>query len=229
MTEFAAAAGKPAIYVSRRGAFAPCADALFLSAPRDGYASSHNQRLEFLGDAVLRSFIPARFLLIAPDFRRRTRARFPRRALRLSAHRRSPSTPVRFMSARAFFSGNGEIVTGGADRDSILADAMEAIIGAVYLDGGEKAAKTLIAAAAFAGLRSRDPSGKEARRQNDASACLSGRGRRALCDRWAKAGPITPSISSRKRAFGRPRDRTGRGDKQKTRGAQRGARRAFQA
>ncbi len=40
--------------------------------------------------------------------------------------------------------GKGEIATGGANRDSILSDAFEAIIGAIYLDGGFTSAKEFI-------------------------------------------------------------------------------------
>lgn len=40
--------------------------------------------------------------------------------------------------------GKGEDMTGGRDRDSILSDALEAVIGSIYLDGGIEAAKTFI-------------------------------------------------------------------------------------
>lgn len=40
--------------------------------------------------------------------------------------------------------GKGEIATGGANRDSILSDAFEAVIGAIYLDGGFTSAKEFI-------------------------------------------------------------------------------------
>ena len=103
--------------------------------------SSHNQRLEFLGDAVLQLYSST--LLYA---------RFPQANESMLSHARAALVCEQALAvyARALhvgpclLLGNGEIVTGGADRDSILADAMEAIIGAVYLDGGEKAAKTLI-------------------------------------------------------------------------------------
>lgn len=44
----------------------------------------------------------------------------------------------------ALLLGKGEAATGGADKQSILADALEAVVGAVYLDGGSDAARAVI-------------------------------------------------------------------------------------
>jgi len=101
----------------------------------------HNERLEFLGDSVLNCVIAQ--LLFAKDQNRpegdlsRIRANLVNQqtlfeiaaGLNLGEHLRL---------------GEGEIKSGGARRPSILADAIEALIGAVFLDGGfESAAKVV--------------------------------------------------------------------------------------
>lgn len=103
--------------------------------------TSHNQRLEFLGDAVLQLYSSA-FLY----------ARFPQANESALSQARAALVCEEALAgyARAMhvgdclLLGNGEMHTGGNDRDSILADTMEAIIGAIYLDGGEVPARTLI-------------------------------------------------------------------------------------
>src|SRR6185437_12376058 len=90
--------------------------------------------------------------------------------------------------------GEGEFRSGGADRASILADAMEAVFGAVFLDGGYEAARGTIDAAYGDLLRDADPAvlGKIPRR-----ACRNG------CRR---AGCRCPSTRSSRRAAMRTRN-----------------------
>lgn len=93
----------------------------------------HNERLEFLGDAVLGLVITQRLYQQFPDIPEgdlsRLRARLVRRET-LAAVARSLEL------GNLIKLGPGEKNTGGSRRDSILADAMEAVIGALYLDGG---------------------------------------------------------------------------------------------
>ena len=93
----------------------------------------NNERLEFLGDAIL-DFVIADLLYGGePDAHEG-------RLTRLRAHlvrRETLATVARDVHlGEALRLGPGELKSGGRDRDSILADALEAVIGAVYLDGG---------------------------------------------------------------------------------------------
>ncbi len=99
------------------------------------------ERLEFLGDAVLE--------LVSSDFLFREHAAMPEG--RLTQLRASlVCEPALAFCARDLdlekfiLLGRGEEVTGGRARDSIVSDVMEAVIGAVYLDGGMESAKAFI-------------------------------------------------------------------------------------
>ena len=103
---------------------------------RDNY-----ERLEFLGDSILNFVVTARlFELRAEDSEgdlSRLRSRVVRGAtLAKLAHRLELGEHIRL--------GEGELKSGGHKRDSILADALEAVFGAIYLDGGFEAGKTAV-------------------------------------------------------------------------------------
>jgi ribonuclease III len=107
---------------------------------QEGGAPS-NERLEFLGDAVLG--------LVVAEF---TYGRFPEFAEGKLAKIRSATVNARALAQVAealgigdvLLLGKGEEASGGRAKASILADALEAVIGAVYLDGGWGAAEPLI-------------------------------------------------------------------------------------
>jgi len=93
----------------------------------------NNERLEFLGDAVL-DFVVADLLYQAePDAHEG-------RLTRLRAHlvrRETLSSIARDLNlGESLRLGPGELKSGGRGRDSILADALEGVIGAIYLDAG---------------------------------------------------------------------------------------------
>jgi ribonuclease-3 len=95
--------------------------------------SPHNERLEFLGDALLNLIIAEQLYARWPkaDEGAMTRARAERvRESTLAALARRLELGSRLTL------GPGEMKTGGHRRDSILADALEAVIAAFYLDGG---------------------------------------------------------------------------------------------
>jgi len=104
----------------------------------NGAVSEDNQRLEFLGDAVLG--------LLAADA---LMAQYPQAAEGELTKLKSAVTSGSALAARArgiglgehLRLGKGEAASGGADRDSNLEDALEALLGAVWLDGGLKAAR----------------------------------------------------------------------------------------
>lgn len=103
----------------------------------------HNERLEFLGDAVL-SLVAAETL-----YQRFSNAREGSLTrLRAALVRKETLAEVaRGLDLGAFLNlGPGELKSGGRDRDSILADAVEAVIGAVYLDSDLETARSRVLA-----------------------------------------------------------------------------------
>ncbi|MBE6910715.1 MAG: ribonuclease III [Ruminococcaceae bacterium] len=106
-----------------------------------GAEATSNERLEFLGDSVL-GFVTAEFL-----FRRRPdspEGELTRIRARLVCEESLYEVAQRIDLGRYLCLGHGEEAGGGRERASILADATEAVIAAVYLDGGIEAASALI-------------------------------------------------------------------------------------
>jgi len=105
------------------------------------HGARHNERLEFVGDAVLNCVVARALFERFPDLPEgdlsRVRASLVNRdALADVARRLELSGTIRL--------GEGELKSGGAERPSILADALEAIYGAVFLDSGFEAARGVI-------------------------------------------------------------------------------------
>lgn len=105
------------------------------------FGAEHNERLEFLGDAVLSlavsSLVYERFAASDEGDLTRVRAHLVREDSLQRLARGLGLPEVLRMS-------EGEARGGGADRPSILADALEAVIGAAFLDGGFEPAATLV-------------------------------------------------------------------------------------
>lgn len=121
---------------------------LKLAMTHSSYANEHNnsklennERLEFLGDAVLEltvsSFLYNEYKNVNEGELTKTRASMV-------------CEPTLFLCAQDInlsdfiLLGKGEEATGGRKRPSIVSDAMEALIGAIYLDSGIESAKTFI-------------------------------------------------------------------------------------
>jgi len=105
------------------------------------HSAPHNERLEFLGDSVLNCVVAAelfgRFGALPEGDLSRLRAHLVREeALHQVAQTLSLGDHLRL--------GEGELRSGGFARPSILADALEALIGAIFLDGGFAAAQGTI-------------------------------------------------------------------------------------
>ncbi|WP_370512904.1 ribonuclease III [Ottowia flava] len=105
------------------------------------FSADHNERLEFLGDSVLNLAVAhmlyeALGQLPEGDLSR-VRAQLVRQD---SLHRLAVDLGL----SPLLRLGEGELRSGGQRRPSILADALEAVIGAVYLDGGHAAADALV-------------------------------------------------------------------------------------
>lgn len=109
-------------------------------AEHAGYAS--NERLEFLGDAVLGMVVTDDIYALLPDAGEGHLSRV--RAAVVCAPALAEMA-AELDLGEVLLLGKGERASGGRDRPSILADAMEAVIGAVYLDGGMAAASDVVA------------------------------------------------------------------------------------
>ena len=104
-------------------------------------ASINNERLEFLGDGILNFIIAASLFEHYPDIDEGDLSR-----LRASlVNRDSLADIAKSLDLGQYIKlGSGELKSGGRRRDSILADAVEAILGAVYLDSGFDNCRALI-------------------------------------------------------------------------------------
>lgn len=100
-----------------------------------------NQRLEFLGDSILGFLIAGELFHRHPDLREGDLSRL--RATLVDEENLSRLAAVLDLGAFLIL-GKGEERSGGRNKKSILADAYEALIAAVYLDGGMEAVQELI-------------------------------------------------------------------------------------
>ncbi len=105
-----------------------------------GVAES-NERLEFLGDSVLGLVMTARLYEAMPTL---PEGQLAQRRAALVNSRTLAEVARSIDLGRHMLLGRGESATGGAGKASILADALEAVFAAVYLDGGIDAATTVI-------------------------------------------------------------------------------------
>ena len=105
------------------------------------HSAGHNERLEFLGDSVLNCVVAhmlyERFDTIDEGSLSRWRASLVRQSTlaELASH---------LQLAQHLSLGEGELRSGGAQRPSILADALEAVLGAIFIDAGFDAAAQVV-------------------------------------------------------------------------------------
>lgn len=104
-------------------------------------ATPHNQRLEFLGDAVLGLILTRELYERFPDLGEGplTKAR-----AHLVNRRTLAGEARRLGLGQHLIVSRGEETSGGRDRASALADAYEALLGAIFMDGGYEAARAFI-------------------------------------------------------------------------------------
>jgi len=114
----------------------------------DSYANEHpqefdqsNERLEFLGDSVLSLLISTKLFHRFPDAQEGDLSKM--RAFLVNSQSLAKASRSLGLD-NALLLGKGEESTGGRQKDSILADTMEALLGAVYLDGGLAAADGIV-------------------------------------------------------------------------------------
>src|SRR6478609_11829948 len=101
----------------------------------------HNERLEFLGDSVLGQAVTVRLFTRYPELDEGALAK--RRASVVSTVALA-DVGRRIGLGEHILLGRGEHLTGGDDKDSILADTVEALIGATYISNGPDAATALV-------------------------------------------------------------------------------------
>lgn len=99
------------------------------------------ERLEFLGDAVLNFAVAGLVFAEYPDANEGDLSRY--RAALVSGHSLAEAA-ARLGLGEQLRLGSGELKTGGFRRGSILSDSLEALFGAIYLDGGLEAARGVI-------------------------------------------------------------------------------------
>lgn len=118
------------------------------------YGADHNERLEFVGDAVLNCVVAAALFARYPDV--------PEGDLtRLRSSLVNGDTLARLARELALQDavrvGEGAQRSGGRDQPSILADALEALFGAVFVDGGYEPARAVVERVYAAELDRADP------------------------------------------------------------------------
>ena len=101
----------------------------------------HNERLEFLGDAVLSIAVTERLYRSHPDLPEGQLAKL--RASVVNMHALA-GVARELGLGELMYLGRGEELTGGRDKDSILGDAVEAVLGAVHLENGIGVSRALV-------------------------------------------------------------------------------------
>ena len=100
-----------------------------------------NERLEFLGDAILGMTVAKYLYQAFPD---RPEGELTRMLADMVCEQTLAKVAARIELGKHLLLGNGEELGGGRSRNSILADAVESVIAASYLDGGMEAAQKFI-------------------------------------------------------------------------------------
>jgi ribonuclease III len=106
------------------------------------FSATNNERLEFLGDSVLNFIIAHQLFNLFPNLPEGDLSRLRAKLVREAS---LAEIAADLHLGDALKLGEGELKSAGWRRPSILADALEAIVGAVYLDGGFDAAQQVVA------------------------------------------------------------------------------------
>ena len=108
---------------------------------RDGAAGDTYERLEFLGDALLGFLVSERLMNDDPEADEGT---LTRRRQTVVSTEALAVVSRRLGLGQGLILGRGEDATGGRTKPSLLADAFESVLAAVYLDGGLRAARAFV-------------------------------------------------------------------------------------
>ncbi|HEY0894188.1 MAG TPA: ribonuclease III, partial [Cellvibrio sp.] len=118
------------------------------------FSAINNERLEFLGDSVLNFIIAHQLFNLFPHLPEGDLSRLRAKLVKESS---LAEIATSLNLGDALKLGEGELKSAGWRRPSILADALEAIVGAVYLDGGFEAAQQVVALLYREKLQTIDP------------------------------------------------------------------------
>lgn len=118
-------------------------DLMVLALTHRSFAGRNNERLEFLGDAIL-NFVAGEALF--ERFPQAREGQLSRLRARLVKGETLAVLARGFDLGEYLRLGSGELKSGGFRRESILADALEALIGAIYLDAGMDVARQRVLA-----------------------------------------------------------------------------------
>ena len=128
--------------LARRLGYEPRDLALFVIALTHRSAEGpNNERLEFLGDSVLNLLLSER---LYREFPTATEGDLSRLRARLVSEEPLAEIAQEMQLGELLLLGSGELKTGGFRRQSILADAFEALCGALYLDGGLESVRSRV-------------------------------------------------------------------------------------
>lgn len=124
------------------------------------FGADHNERLEFLGDSVLNCAIACELYRRFPHL---SEGELSRLRANMVNQPTLAAVALQLRIGDCLRLGEGELKSGGRQRPSILADALEAVLGAVFVDGGFEAAHQVIRQLFGTRLESIDPraSGKD--------------------------------------------------------------------
>lgn len=114
---------------------------LELALTHRSYGGDNNERLEFLGDSIVNFVIGEALFQRFPEARE---GQLSRLRARLVKGQTLAELGREFSLGECLHLGSGEMKSGGYRRDSILADGVEAVIGAIYLDAGMDAVKARV-------------------------------------------------------------------------------------
>jgi ribonuclease III len=132
----------PRAWIRERLGYEPRDASLFAAAlTHRSVAGPNNERLEFLGDAVLNLVVAER---LYREFPQASEGDLSRLRARVVSAEPLAAIAQEVSLGDALQLGSGELKTGGFRRESILADALEAVCGALFLDGGVEAARTFV-------------------------------------------------------------------------------------
>ncbi|HTP39777.1 MAG TPA: ribonuclease III [Steroidobacteraceae bacterium] len=132
----------PQSWLRQQLGYVPKDVALFERALRHrSAAGQHNERLEFLGDAVLGLIVAEHLYERFPDI---DEGALSRLRARIVSGESLARVAAQLAIGEQLELGPGELKTGGHRRESILADGLESVCGALFLDGGLEAARRIL-------------------------------------------------------------------------------------
>ena len=113
----------------------------FEESARGGEPTANNEQLEFLGDSVLGFFVSEILVSSFPDL---TEGLLSKAKARLVSSDHLHEVAQKLELGSFLLLGRGEEMNGGRGKRTLLADSVEALIAAIYLDGGYQAAREFV-------------------------------------------------------------------------------------